>query len=194
MGGLLLVALCFPSVQAAFDVTAPSICHGLAPNSSRAATTITIAGPSSLLASSSYYAYGVSMRQAAFLFADWLNLERGGVNLGGKRHYLKFVFIDDASTSTQTTDATLAACSEDGAAADFIFGGYSTGTSIYAAQAAYSQSKLMLSAGAGSGIVFQQNNLTFGARPPAGPPSHAQHALCSAQHPLPSPRWQAWCR
>ena len=81
-----------------------------------------------------------------------------------------------------------------GTGRNFIFGGYSTGTSIYAARAAYSQSKLMLSAGAGSGVVFQQNDLTFGARPPAGPPSHAQHALCSAQHPLPSPRGQAWCR
>eukprot|EP00965_Chrysotila_dentata_P239342 6203046-Pleurochrysis_carterae.AAC.2 len=48
-----------------------------------------------------YSEYGVVQRRANMIFADWLNFERGGLNLWGGKYAVQYDYVDDASERTQ---------------------------------------------------------------------------------------------
>jgi len=121
---------------------------------------IVIAGPVSLLDDSPHYHYGRQLVQAASFFASWLNLERGGILLHGRRHAVRLHFLDDGGSVEQTANATSYALGALGA--DFILSGYSAPLAMAASLVCKQHGKLMLSAGTNSPEVFQAHELSFG--------------------------------
>ena len=83
--------------------------------------TIVLGGPLSLREGSRWYAYSAMIRRSLTIFLDWLNGRRGGVRFGGKRYAMRFVWVDDASSTDQVTNATVYATRATNA--DFAFGG-----------------------------------------------------------------------
>eukprot|EP00966_Prymnesium_polylepis_P222464 5146755-Prymnesium_polylepis.1 len=94
--------------------------------------TIVVGGPLSLRLGASFYSYSTMIRQSLSIFLDWLNGDRGGVQFGGKKYAMRFTWIDDASSKYQVANATAHATR--GSSADFAFGGYASGLTIYAAK------------------------------------------------------------
>jgi hypothetical protein len=115
--------------------------------------------------SDSYYEYSDNLQKTIRMFLDWMNDDRGGLIVGGKRYGMRFVWVGDGSSKQQVTKAT--AQSIRGHDADFAFAGYSSGLSLYAAKQSYAENKVMLTWGAGTPLVHSQNNLTFGTAAPA---------------------------
>ena len=109
------------------------------------------------------------------LFADHVNTEMGGVNVGGKKLAIRFVWVDDKSSKTQVMNATAVALRHAGGA-DFAWAGYSSGLTIYTTKQTSAEGLLMMSGGAASSSAFNQNNLSFGLFPPA-----ASYTLASLQ-------------
>lgn len=127
--------------------------------------TIVVGGPLSLAPGTRWYGYSAMIRQSLSIFLDWLNGQRGGVKIGDARYAMRFVWVDDASKSSQVGPATAHATRKTNA--DFAFGGYSSGLTAHAARQSFGDGYLMMSGGAASTSVFTQNNLTFGLFPPA---------------------------
>lgn len=121
---------------------------------------ILIAGPASLRETSPLYPFGQQLKNAASLFSKWVNVEHGGVNVGGTRHAVRFTFIDDGNSVEQTLNATRYAI--DSLNADFIFGGYSTRLTMGVSLLCLERNKILQSAGSGVPAVFRASNLTFG--------------------------------
>lgn len=126
---------------------------------------MTIGGHLSLTAGASFYSYGKQMKRVMEIFADWVNLEHGGVAVQGKKYAIRFVWVDDRSSKYQTSNATAVALRMSNA--DFAWAGYSSGMTKFTAQQTYADGYLMMSGGAASTSVFTQNDMSFGLFPPA---------------------------
>ena len=126
---------------------------------------ITFSGHLALTPGTSFYSYGKQMRRVMEIFADWMNLEHGGVDVGGKKYAVRFVWVDDRSSKTQVMNATAVALRSSNA--DFVWAGYSSGLTAYTAKQANADGFLMMSGGAASTSVFTQNDMSFGLFPPA---------------------------
>jgi ABC-type branched-subunit amino acid transport system substrate-binding protein len=114
---------------------------------------IVVGGPVSLNPTSPLFSYGKQLTSAASMFATWINEVRGGIAIGGERHPVRFVFVDDANHVEQTLNATRYAITIHNA--DFIVGGYSTRLTMGVSKMCKAQNKIMLSAGSGVPTVFQ---------------------------------------
>ena len=106
--------------------------------------TIVVGGPLSLSLGSQWYSYSVMIRQSLNVFLDWLNGKRGGVRIGGQRFAMRFVWVDDSSSSDQVGPATAHATRKTGA--DFAFGGYSSGLTTHAARQSFADGYLVRAA------------------------------------------------
>ena len=115
---------------------------------------IVIGGILSMGTSDAYYGIGQMIQGSLEVFTDWLNMERGGVSVGGKRYGIRFVWVDDASSVTQTPAALAYALRP--TRADFAWAGYSSGLTFYAAKQAVAEKKIMMSGGAATTSVFTQ--------------------------------------
>ena len=127
--------------------------------------TIVIGGPLSMEPGDGFFTYGTTIRRTLTLFADWVNRERvpRGIQVGNLSYAVRFVFVEDKSSSTQVLDATDRAIQ----GADFVWGPYSSGLSKKATTRAYAAGKLFFANTAASRSVYTINNLTFGTLPPA---------------------------
>ena len=125
---------------------------------------IVVAATIPLHGAQSSKSYARIMRYTAELFLDWLNLEKGGLMVGGERYSMRFVWTDDKQ---QASDAALAIThSIRRGDAHFGWGGYgSTMSRLQAEQAALDGVLFMASIAAAPG-VFEDRPLTFGALPP----------------------------
>ena len=74
--------------------------------------------------------------------------------MGDKTYGIRFEWVDDASSKTQTTPALAYALRP--TRADFAWAGYSSGLTYYAAKQAVAEKKLMMSGGAATTSVFTQ--------------------------------------
>jgi hypothetical protein len=62
---------------------------------------IVIAGTLSMLQNTANFEYGQVMRNSILIFLDWINLERGGVEVGGLRKAMEFTWVGDGSNISE---------------------------------------------------------------------------------------------
>ena len=136
--------------------------------------TIVLAGSSPF--SGSFAEEGRVQRQAQEIFIDWLNQERGGVQIGNERYGMRITRVDDASRSVQVTNATVHAYRP--AQADFVWSGVGSDMTQWAAMQADADHKLMVAGGVRRRI------------PPCSPPT--SRASSASFHCL-SPPCSALC-
>ena len=122
------------------------------------AATIPLHGPSSTKS------YARIMRFTAEIFLDWVNLEKGGLMVGGKRYSMRFVWTDDKQSAS---DAALAMThSIRRQDAHFGWGGYGSTISRLQAEQAALDGVLFMASIAAAPSVFENRELTFGGLPP----------------------------
>jgi branched-chain amino acid transport system substrate-binding protein len=126
---------------------------------------IVVAGLLSMGVTDRWYSYGLMIQRSLEVFTEWLNEERGGVRVGGKRYGVRFVWFDDAASTSQTAPALASALRLTGA--DFAWAGYSSGLTLYAAQQSAADDRILMSGGASSTSVFSQPGEQFGLLPPS---------------------------
>ena len=126
--------------------------------------TVVIGGPLSLTKGDNFYPYGMMIQRTLMIFADWVNGEKGGLRVGDQRYGVRFVWVDDRSSSAHVANSTARALRSTGA--DFGWAGYGSGPSRVATQQAYAEDKLFFAGCASSPTVFSQNDQTFGTLPP----------------------------
>ena len=125
---------------------------------------IVVAATIPLHGAQSSKSYARIMRYTAELFLDWLNLEKGGLMVGGERYSMRFVWTDDKQQASDAALAIMHSIRREGA--HFGWGGYgSTMSRLQAEQAALDGVLFMASIAAAPG-VFEDRPLTFGALPP----------------------------
>lgn len=128
--------------------------------------TIVIAGPLSLTKGDNFYSYSVMIQRTLTVWADYINLERGGLLVGDQRYGVRFVWVDDRSSSAMAPNASANALRISGA--DFAWAGYGSGPSRQVAKQAFADDKLFFAGCASSPTVYAQNNQSFGTLPPVG--------------------------
>jgi ABC-type branched-subunit amino acid transport system substrate-binding protein len=126
---------------------------------------VVIGGAGSLKPTNSFYGYSDMQQNAMKLFLDWMNDERGGLQVGDKTYAMRFVWVGDNQQKSQITNSIAHAIR--GTNADFAFAGYSSGLSALAAKQSFAENKIMMTWGASVPTVHSQNDLTFGFLPPA---------------------------
>lgn len=112
---------------------------------------LTLAG-SLPLSLSKYFDYGIKIRRVMSIFADWLNIERGGLLVGCKRLAIRFLMVDDHSDTEQVMNATAVAYRK--ADADFAYGGYSSELTEYSSLQSDADGLMMMSGGASRESIF----------------------------------------
>mmetsp|Transcript_7593 Transcript_7593/g.19340 ORF Transcript_7593/g.19340 Transcript_7593/m.19340 type:complete len:910 (+) Transcript_7593:59-2788(+) len=125
---------------------------------------VVVAGPSALQTDGgSNIDKARELRHAAMLFAQWLNSERGGLRVAGRRLSLTLQWVDDRNSKLQVANATARALRL--LPADFAMGGYSSGLTEYSAAQARADGKLMVVAGASRTTLFTEDPVVFGFLP-----------------------------
>ena len=139
-------------------------CSGSADDGSFDGGEIVVAATIPLHGPQSSKSYARIMRYTAELFLDWVNLEKGGLMVGGERYSMRFVWTDDKQQANDAALAIVHSIRREGA--HFGWGGYgSTMSRLQAEQAALDGVLFMASIAAAPG-VFEDRPLTFGALPP----------------------------
>jgi len=151
---------CLPALPA----DARTVSFGASESASGLDGVITIGGALSLTAGDKYYSFGTMILRSLQVFAEYVNLERGGLVVGGRKYGVRFVFVDDASSKQQVTNATANALREPWRA-DFAWGPYSSGLNTFAVQQSFADGVLTVNSGSSYTSVYEQNNLTFGMLP-----------------------------
>ena len=126
---------------------------------------ITIGGALSLSEGDKYYGLGLMIDRSLRLFVEYVNKEKGGIRVGSRRLGVRLVVVEDASSSTQVTNATANALRSPAGPADFAWGPYSSGLNQYAVRQSYADGKLTVNSGSSKSSVYALNNLTFGVLP-----------------------------
>ena len=67
---------------------------------------IKLGGVWSLTPGTSWYGYSQQMRRAQQMAIDFINLERGGITVGGKKYGVHAFWVDDQSSKQLVTNAT----------------------------------------------------------------------------------------
>ena len=122
-----------------------------------------VGGALSLAATDEMFSRSLEMFQSAVLFIDWLNSERGGLRVGGRRYAMRTVYVGDASDEYQVANATAVAVR--GSATTFAMGPSSSSLTYFAAQQSFADGALMIAAYASGPEVISQNGWTFGTLP-----------------------------
>ena len=121
--------------------------------------TVIIGGPPTLSRDTAYAIYGRYIRQALMLFADHINDERGGLQVGSQRYAVRFKWVDDASSTAQVANATAHALRR-APSADFAIAGYSSSLTALAARQSFDEDKLIVGTAADP-TVYTQNSLSI---------------------------------
>ena len=133
---------CLPTLPA----DARTVSFGASESASGLDGVITIGGALSLTAGDKYYSFGTMILRSLQVFADYVNLDRGGLVVGGLKYGVRFVFVDDASSKQQVTNATANALREPWRA-DFAWGPYSSGLNTFAVQQSFADGVLTVNSG-----------------------------------------------
>ena len=121
-----------------------------------------------------YAREGEDVRQGYDLWADWVNNERGGIQVGDKTYGVEVVYYDDESDPDTTAKLVERLITED--EAQFILGPYSSGLTMSASAISEKYDVLMVEGNGASESLFERGfqNL-FAVLTPAG--NYTQSAL-----------------
>jgi ABC-type branched-subunit amino acid transport system substrate-binding protein len=97
------------------------------------------------------------------MFAKWVNLDRGGVNLHDKKYPVAIKIVEDYSNKSAINSVYNELLPD----FDFFFAPTSSGFTNVAADVTDPAGKLMVTSAASATYVFKDRNSTFGAVPPS---------------------------
>ncbi|CAM9197775.1 unnamed protein product, partial [Ectocarpus fasciculatus] len=116
-----------------------------------------------------YFTLGGMLSKSWRLWADWVNLEKGGITVGVEKWGVKVVEIEDYSNSTFAEFAANNLIDPSGFAVDFMFGPYSSGLTGPVLDITEADSKLLFSAGSSKSTVWTTDvDYGFGMLYPSG--------------------------
>ncbi len=124
--------------------------------------------------SGKYAREGKDVRQGYELWADWVNSEHGGIDVGGERYEVEIVYYDDESDPDTGANLTEKLITED--EVDFLLGPYSSSMTAAASAIAEKYGVVMVEGNGSSESLFERGfqNL-FAVLTPAG--NYTQSAL-----------------
>ena len=110
---------------------------------------------------------GRHTREGYLLWRDWVNDERGGIDVAGEPHRVKLILYDDESDPARTAKLVERLIDED--EVDFLLGPYSSTLTQPAIEVAESRGVIMVEGSGSSETLFEQSfrNL-FAVLTPAG--------------------------
>jgi branched-chain amino acid transport system substrate-binding protein len=116
-----------------------------------------------------YFKLGGMLTKSWRLWADWVNLERGGIAVGAEKWGVKIVEIEDYSNSTFAEYAANNLVSAAGYNIDFMFGPYSSGLTGPVMDITEASTKLLFSSGSSKSTVWTTDvDYGFGMLYPSG--------------------------
>jgi hypothetical protein len=107
---------------------------------------------------------GNNMFNAWKLFAEWVNYDKGGLQVGNRTIMIEFIFIEDFSNTTYTTKATNYLINKP---VDYMFAPFSNTLTKTTQDIAKQYNILLMSASASITSIFQSSNNIFGTLNPA---------------------------
>ncbi|MFF5987249.1 amino acid ABC transporter substrate-binding protein [Prauserella flavalba] len=103
-----------------------------------------------------YSIEGQAVKRGYQLWADMVNNELGGIQVGDRKRKVEIVYYDDQSDPEQAVRLTQRLISEDGI--DFIFGSYSSGLTLAASAVTEPNKRILFAGGAAADTVFSQGS------------------------------------
>ncbi|MBK1783212.1 amino acid ABC transporter substrate-binding protein [Prauserella cavernicola] len=103
-----------------------------------------------------YSIEGQAVKHGYELWADMVNDELGGIQVGDRKRKVEMVYYDDQSDPEQAVRLTQRLISEDGI--DFIFGSYSSGLTLAASAVTEPNQRILFAGGAAADTVFSQGS------------------------------------
>jgi len=101
-----------------------------------------------------YSIEGRATKRGYQLWAEMVNDELGGIQVGDRKRKVELIYYDDQSDPEQTVRLTQRLISEDGV--DFIFGPYSSGLTLAASAVTEPNKRILFAGGAAADSVFNQ--------------------------------------
>lgn len=123
---------------------------------------IRIATSASLYWKDTYARYGRDMVRGWDMFAQWLNVERGGIQLNGSAYSIAFDMIEDYSDKALITEIYKSLLND----FNLFFGPYSSGLTVNAVDVTDPAGKFLLATGATFTAVFKGRKSSFTTLPP----------------------------
>jgi branched-chain amino acid transport system substrate-binding protein len=113
-----------------------------------------------------YATVGLDVRQGYLLWADYVNEELGGINIGGDLYDVEIIFYDDESDADTSTKLTETLISED--EVDFILGPYGSSLTMATSTITEQHGVIMIEANGAAETIFDRGyNYVFGVLSPA---------------------------
>jgi len=113
-----------------------------------------------------YATVGLDVRQGYQLWADYVNDELGGINIGGDLYSVDLIFYDDESDADTSTKLTEQLISED--EVDFILGPYGSSLTMATSTVTEQYGVIMIEANGAAETIFDRGyQYVFGVLSPA---------------------------
>jgi branched-chain amino acid transport system substrate-binding protein len=128
-----------------------------------------------------YATVGLDVRQGYDLWANYVNEELGGINIGGDLYNVEIIYYDDESDADTSTKLTEQLISED--EVDFILGPYGSSLTMATSTITEQHGIIMIEANGAAETIFDRGyNYVFGVLSPASYYSRAaMDALASVE-------------
>lgn len=104
--------------------------------------------------SGNYSIEGEQVRRGYDLWADWVNTEYGGIDVGGEPYQVEMIYYDDESDPETATRLVERLISED--EVDFVFGPYSSGLTIAVSSITERSNKILFAGAGAANSVFDR--------------------------------------
>lgn len=101
-----------------------------------------------------YAREGQDTRQGYDLWADWVNNEYGGIDVGGDRYNVEIVYYDDEGDADTAANLVERLINEDGV--DFLLGPYSSGLTMSTSAIAEKYNTIMVEGNGASEGIFER--------------------------------------
>lgn len=97
---------------------------------------------------------GLALKEGYDFFADWINKNRGGLNVGGQRRPIEIKYLDDESQAERTARLVEKLIVDD--RLDLLLGPYTTGNALAAGEIVKRHNKLMIEGGGTSDSILER--------------------------------------
>jgi branched-chain amino acid transport system substrate-binding protein len=155
-----------PADVPATDVPATDVPVAVEPTAEEPQVVGTIKIGAALSETGTYATVGLDVRQGYMLWADYVNEELGGINIGGDLYNVELIMYDDESDADTANRLIERLISEDGV--DFILGPYGSGLTMATSTITEQHGVIMIEANGAAETIFDRGyQYVFGVLSPA---------------------------
>ncbi len=97
---------------------------------------------------------GLALKEGYDFFADWINKNQGGLNVGGQRRPIEIKYLDDESQAERTARLVEKLIVDD--RIDLLLGPYTTGNALAAGEIVKRHNRLMIEGGGTSDQILER--------------------------------------